>query len=171
MKRKTLITQKQIVPQPAEADRHLSQNQALPPRIKTYDKDVNEILEFSTPKEAARLARRFEDWAVAIRSGLGSAGFGPQRVTSCMVHANYYVHFGLSKSQLARLKEAAAMFLTPAYASSSNAAYYLLNTALANLEFMGNLLRNDAKQSRRPLVGMEFVWETKSRAALDRGTN
>jgi len=114
-------------------------------------------------KECLKLARKFEDWGAAIRGALR-----PKSATSCDCAGNYYINIGLSKHQIARLKLASKVLLKPVARTSGAAAWWLLNIALANLEFMQMLLlKNNDESIRSNLKVLEFWWESKSRASLD----
>ena len=138
-------------------------------KLETYNAAANEVCKGLTPKQCRSVAAELEDRAAAIREALGSAGQGPQSHPRCTYHANYYLKIGLSPGQLRRLKHAAGILLKPEHSSSSNAAWYLLNVALSNLEIMERLLQKDLANTRvgSAINALEFFWERKARAAKE----
>jgi hypothetical protein len=136
--------------------------------IQTGDWKLDDIISVLNPAECLDAAKTFEKWASAIRSALGRAGHGPRVKTSCMEQRNVHLDLGLSKHQMQRLKQAAKALLHPKHRSSATAAWYLLNTALSNLEIMETLVRKDAAASGWQSNGAAFEkhWDGKSRASL-----
>lgn len=91
--------------------------------------------------------------------------------SGCMIHGNQWFKIGLSRSQAARLKQAAKALLRPEHRSSSRAAWYLLNAALDHLDIMEMLLHEHQAVTRKahPNGGWlfdELLWEDRSRAML-----
>jgi hypothetical protein len=138
-----------------------------PFQIDTYNPDLNADCEGLSPQECLARAGTFEKWAASIRRGVGRSGKGPYHAPHCLLEVNYYLKVGLSKSQIRRLKQAAAVFLNRSHRSSANAAWLLLNLALSNLEIMEHLCRQDDRLTKLNLVSnLEFTWEQKARAAI-----
>jgi hypothetical protein len=88
----------------------------------------------------------------------------PLEYTGCIVNSNRYIKLGLSPAQNALLSEWAKTGPITKKTSSA-AAWMLLNTALANIEVMEQLMHADfaETQSHGKLSLLEYHWEAKAK--------
>ena len=148
-----------------------SVEEAVPTRITTGIPHIDNLLANLSPAAALKFANTMEKYAASVRKAVGSAGFGPSVQTSCWIQGNFYLHLGLSKHQMQRLKQAAKVLLKPKYRTSANMAWFLVNAALSHLEIMETLLCRDIKiggPTAASNISMcaENYWDQKSRASL-----
>ena len=94
----------------------------------------------------------------------------PGQSFRCPATKNTWIKLGVSPAQAERLKRAAEIMFKSGRGSAVAAAWYLLNAALANLEFMETLIAKDCQRAVKSGVSKEHIaltWFRKSRAVLE----
>ncbi len=101
--------------------------------------------------------RRLEDKQIE------SAKVDPEtQYAGCWIGRNNYLRIGLSRDQTRLLKRFSQRVFDPGEQTCARGAWYLLNTALANLELLETLIR---KQPRGHFH--EDEWDQKARARIE----
>jgi len=141
-------------------------------QLSTGNADLDDACKGVTPAECLKTAKKFAKWSGLIREALGRAGHGEGVEHSCSIQGNYaYIRLGLSRNQARLIKQFAKHSFYPKDRRSATAAWYLLNTALAHLPLIEQLIKKDLSACQRNEGSseswfLEGRWDRKAHASL-----